>query len=293
MLGGFKKHRLVLKGCDIFFVENGKGTPVVLLHGFPQTHAMWANVAPLLSNGYHVICPDLRGYGQSAKPLGYENYTFRNMAKDVIAILKSQNIKKAHFIGHDRGARVAYRLAIDNPELVCSTMFMDIVPTNTVFTELSASLAFSYYHWFFLSQPFPIPEKLIERDPDQFYNSCLQGWGATGINAFSKNQLNAYQKSWRNKSCIRAMCDDYRAAYHIDQHHEAADGNFPIKVPFAAVWGRDGVMAKTFDMDSVWKTKGKLYSRIEMPGGHFFVDQYPLETAEMIDNFIKKVGVTK
>ena len=160
MLGGFKKHRLVLKDCNIFFVENGKGTPVVLLHGFPQTHAMWANVAPLLSNGYHVICPDLRGYGQSAKPLGYENYTFRNMAKDVIAILKSQNIKKAHFIGHDRGARVAYRLAIDNPELVWSTMFMDIVPTNTVFTELSASLAFSYYHWFFLSQPFPVPEKL-------------------------------------------------------------------------------------------------------------------------------------
>ena len=96
MFGGFKKHRLVLKDCDIFFVENGKGTPVVLLHGFPQTHAMWANVAPLLSNCYHVICPDLRGYGQSAKPLGYENYTFRNMAKDIVAILKSRNIKKAH-----------------------------------------------------------------------------------------------------------------------------------------------------------------------------------------------------
>jgi len=249
---------------------------------------MWADVAPLFPDTYHVICPDLRGYGQSGKPEGYENYTFRNMGKDVISILKYLNIeKKAHIIGHDRGARVAYRIAIDHPELVASVMFMDIVPTRRIFSELTASLAFSYYHWFFLSQPYPVPELLIGKDPDQFYNSCLQGWGPTTKSAFSKSQIREYRNSWRNEHCIRAMCDDYRAAYHIDQYDEANDSKSPVKVRFAAVWGRDGVMAKTFDMKNIWKSEGKFYSGIEMPGGHFFIDQFPFETFRVIDNFIK------
>ena len=288
MFPKFTKKRLITEECEIFFVEKGKGTPVVLLHGFPQTHSMWADVAPLFPDTYHVICPDLRGYGQSSKPEGYKSYTFRNMAKDVISILKYLNVeKKAHIIGHDRGARVAYRLAIDHPELVSSVMFMDIVPTHRVFAELSASLAFSYYHWFFLSQPYPVPETMIRKDPDSFYNSCLQGWGATTKSAFSKNQIIEYRNSWRNEDCIRAMCDDYRAAYHIDQYDEANDSQSPIKVRFAAVWGKDGIMAKTFDMRKIWKSEGKLYSGIEMPGGHFFIDQFPLETFRVIDNFIK------
>ena len=287
MFPRFNKKRLVTDECEIFFVEKGKGTPVVLLHGFPQTHSMWADVAPLFPDTYHVICPDLRGYGQSGKPEGYENYTFRNMGKDVISILKYLNIeKKAHIIGHDRGARVAYRIAIDHPELVASVMFMDIVPTRRIFSELTASLAFSYYHWFFLSQPYPVPELLIGKDPDQFYNSCLQGWGPTTKSAFSKSQIREYRNSWRNEHCIRAMCDDYRAAYHIDQYDEANDSKSPVKVRFAAVWGRDGVMAKTFDMKSIWKSEGKFYSGIEMQGGHFFVDQFPFETFKVIDTFI-------
>ena len=288
MFPKFTKKRLITKECEIFFVEKGKGIPVVLLHGFPQTHSMWADVAPLLSDTYRVICPDLRGYGQSGKPVGYKNYTFRNMAKDVISILKYLNIEqKAHIIGHDRGARVAYRLAIDHPELVSSVMFMDIVPTHRVFADLSASLAFSYYHWFFLSQPYPVPETMIGKDPDSFYNSCLQGWGATTKSSFTKNQIIEYRNSWRNEDCIRAMCDDYRAAYHIDQYDEANDSQSPIKVRFAAVWGKDGIMAKTFDMKKIWKSEGKFYSGIEMPGGHFFIDQFPLETFRVIDNFIK------
>ena len=288
MFPKFTKKRLIKEECEIFFVEKGKGIPVVLLHGFPQTHSMWAEVAPLFSDTYHVICPDLRGYGQSSKPEGYKNYTFRNMAKDVISILKYLNIEqKAHIIGHNRGARVAYRLAIDHPELVSSVMFMDIVPTHRVFADLSASLAFSYYHWFFLSQPYPVPETMIGKDPDSFYNSCLQGWGATTKSSFSKNQIIEYRNSWRNEDCMRAMCDDYRAAYHIDQYDEANDSQSPIKVRFAAVWGKDGIMAKTFDMKKIWKSQGKFYSGIEMPGGHFFVDQFPLETFRVIDNFIK------
>ena len=288
MFPKFTKKRLITEECEIFFVEKGKGIPVVLLHGFPQTHSMWADVAPLFSDTYHVICPDLRGYGQSSKPEGYKNYTFRNMAKDVISILKYLNIEqKAHIIGHDRGARVAYRLAIDHPELVSSVMFMDIVPTHRVFADLSASLAFSYYHWFFLSQPYPVPETMIGKDPDSFYNSCLQGWGATTKSSFTKNQIIEYRNSWRNEDCIRAMCDDYRAAYHIDQYDEANDSQSPIKVRFAAVWGKDGIMAKTFDMKKIWKSEGKFYSGIEMPGGHFFIDQFPLETFRVIDNFIK------
>ena len=287
MFSGFEKKLLTSDKGEIFLVEKGEGIPLILLHGFPQTHAMWSEVAPLLSKNYRVICPDLRGYGKSVKPLGYENYTFRNMAKDLIAILHSLNIKKAHFIGHDRGARVVYRLAIDHPELVSSAMLMDIVPTHKVFSELSAALAFSYYHWFFLSQPHPVPETLIGKDPDQFYTSCLQGWGGTSKSAFSKKQINEYQKSWGNEDCIRAMCDDYRAAYHIDQYDEANDSQSPIKVPFAAVWGRDGVMAKTFDMQSIWKTEGEFYTGVEMPGGHFFVDQFPSETRDVIDKYIK------
>ena len=288
MFSGFSEKQLLIDDCEIFFVEKGKGAPVVLLHGFPQTHSMWADVAPLLSDSYRVICPDLRGYGQSGKPVGYKNYTFRNMAKDVISILKFLKIEqKAHIIGHDRGARVAYRLAIDHPDLVSSVMFMDIVPTRRVFSELSGSLAFSYYHWFFLSQPYPVPESMIGKDPDHFYNSCLEGWGATTKSAFSKNQIKEYQKSWRNEDCIRAMCDDYRAAFYIDQYDEANESQSPLKVRFAAVWGRDGVMAKSFDMKKIWQSEGKFYSGIEMPGGHFFVDLFPLESFKVIDDFIK------
>ena len=289
MFGVFKKHRLVSKDCDIFFVENGKGTPVVLLHGFPQTHAMWANVAPLLSNYYHVICPDLRGYGQSGKPLGYENYTFRNMANDVIAILKSRNIKKVHIIGHDRGARIGHRLALNYPDKVKKIMLLDIIPTIEHFERTNKEFAMGYYHWFWLAQRYPIPESVINKAPEEWFFAHTSR-EKKKKDFFAPRALADYLECVKNPETIRSICEDYRAAASIDLKDDdiSRKQNLKIKMPTLVLWGKKGKIEQWYDPLTIWQK----YCDQEVRGygvntGHYLAEENPDEIITSINNFFK------
>ncbi|MCY4290826.1 MAG: alpha/beta hydrolase, partial [Roseovarius sp.] len=212
MIKGFTDQTITLNGVDISFSRGGSGPPLLLLHGFPQTRSMWAAIAPALAESREVVCPDLPGYGLSSKPHDVKAYSFRNMAAHQIGLMRHLGHGSFDVAGHDRGGRVAHRMALDSPEAVNRLCVMDIVPTHTLLTDLRMDVAHGYYHWFFMSQPEPFPEKMIERNPDFYYESCLLGWGASKLEEFNQLQVAAYRKSWNNPDAIRGMCNDYRAA---------------------------------------------------------------------------------
>src|SRR5882672_8287633 len=187
MFEGFTHGYANIDGTDIAYVVGGSGPPVLLLHGFPQCRAMWARVAPRLAEHYTIVCADLRGYGDSAKPKclpDRSNYAFRALAADQLGLMRRLGFPRFHMVGHDRGGRTGYRMALDHPDAVCTLTVMDIVPTHTMFMETNRKVAGAYWHWYFLSQPEPFPERLIGGDPDFFYETCLVGWGATRISDF-------------------------------------------------------------------------------------------------------------
>ena len=259
---------------------------VLFLHGFPQTHAMWAGIADMFPENYPIICSDLRGYGNSDKPRGVEQYSFRHMAEDQFQLMSHFGFKRFHIVGHDRGGRVAHRMALDETDKIKSITLMDIVPTELLLSELTTQVAQSYYHWFFLAQQSPFPEKFISADPNYFYESCLLGWGATNLDNFDPEKLQQYRKSWNNVDTIRAMCDDYRAAIHFDWAHDKEDQNRCLEIPACVMWGKTGAMAQHFDVPKTWTKSFLNIEKKPMDGGHFFPDQYPQETVSALASFI-------
>ena len=208
------------------------------------------------------------------------------MAEDQFQLMSHLGFEKFHIVGHDRGGRVAHRMALDDTDRIKTITLMDIVPTELLLSELTTQVAQSYYHWLFLAQPSPFPEKLISADPDYFYESCLLGWGAASLDGFDREKLSQYRKSWNNLDTIRAMCDDYRAAIHFDWDLDKKDQNRCLGVPACVMWGKTGAMAKHYDVPATWR---KNFSNIEkkpMNGGHFFPDQYPRETVSALASFI-------
>ncbi|WP_425101750.1 alpha/beta fold hydrolase [Tropicibacter sp. S64] len=284
---GFSAHSLTPNGVDIAFERGGSGPPVLLLHGFPQTRAMWAGIAPVLAEHYTVIAADLRGYGGSGKPKGMENYSFRAMAADMAALMSGLGFERFHLIGHDRGGRTAHRLALDFPDQVQSLTVMDIVPTHLLLDDLTKEVAKAYYHWFFLAQPEPFPENMIAADPDAFYQSCLLGWGAAKLSDFDPAQLAAYRAAWHDPDTRRAMCDDYRAAIAVDFAHDAADLDRRVPCPALVMYGADGAMAKAYDVPGTWADRLADMQSAAIPGGHFFPDQSPNQTAQALLTFLK------
>ncbi|MFW2545293.1 alpha/beta fold hydrolase [Primorskyibacter sp. 2E107] len=283
---GFIAHRATPNGVDIAYERGGAGPPVLLLHGFPQTRAMWAEIAPALAQDFTVIAADLRGYGDSGKPSGLQNYSFRAMAADMVALMHSLGFGRFHLIGHDRGGRTAHRLALDSPQVVQSLTVMDIVPTHLLLDDLTKDVAKAYYHWFFLAQPEPFPERMIAADPDAYYESCLLGWGAAQLSDFAPDQLAAYRAAWRDPGCIRAMCDDYRAALEVDFALDAADLGRRISCPALVLYGADGAMAKAYDVPGTWADRLSIMQSAKIPGGHFFPDQSPEQTAHALHGFL-------
>ncbi len=283
---GFSSARATLRGIDIAYEIGGSGPPVLLLHGFPQTRAMWAQIAPVLARSHRVICPDLRGYGDSAKPEGVPAYSFREMARDQVALLHHLGFESAAIIGHDRGARVAHRLALDTAEMARQVAFLDIIPTHSLLSDLRRDVAAAYYHWFFLAQPAPFPETLIGHDPDAYFHSCLLGWGGSGLADFAPEQLAAYRRAWRDPATIHAMCNDYRAALSHDFDDDAADLDRQVTCPALILCGRDGVMARCYDMDAIWAGKCRDMNARAVTGGHFFPDTNPEETANILLDFL-------
>lgn len=283
---GFEDHVEVLNGVEIAWSMGSDGPPLLLLHGFPQTRALWAKVAPELAKTHRVICPDLRGYGDSGKPQPVSAYSFREMARDQIALMRHLGHDQFAVAGHDRGGRVAHRLALDAPQAVTKLCVMDIIPTHTLLTKLRMDVAQAYYHWFFLAQPEPFPDQMIAAGPDRYYESCLLGWGAAKLEDFDPDQLAAYRAAWRDPDTIRGMCNDYRAAIAHDVADDAADLEGQITCPTLVLYGADGAMAKAYDVADTWARKCTDMQAKAMPGGHFFVDCAPNECLKTLQDFL-------
>ncbi|WP_299864639.1 alpha/beta fold hydrolase [uncultured Roseobacter sp.] len=289
MTGAHRPLFAQVNGQDICYAIQGSGPPVLLLHGFPQTHVMWRPVANVLAARFTVINPDLRGYGNSSKPQGTENYSFRHMAQDQIALMRHLGFDSFHLVGHDRGGRVAHRLALDAPERVRSLTVMDIVPTHLLLDQLTRQVAKAYYHWFFLAQPYPFPETMIGHDPDSYFESCLLGWGAAKLSDFEPEALAAYRTAWRDPEAIRGMCADYRAALEHDFDLDAQDLPRQVTCPALVLFGGQGAMAKAYDVPATWQGRLSNMQAKAIPGGHFFVDQSPRETAEALMRFLTDI----
>lgn len=289
MFKGFWRGCIAVDGIEINHVIGGSGPPVLLLHGFPQCLAMWANVAPVLAKRFTVVCADLRGYGDSSKPHcapDKSNYAFRAMAADQVGLMKALGFERFHAVGHDRGGRTVHRMALDHPRAVRSLTVMDIVPTYKLFSEIDRRIGGAYWHWFFLAQPEPFPERLIGADPDFFYETCLAGWGAARIGAFDAEMLAEYRRCWRDPGMIHGSCSDYRAAASIDLEHDAADLGRKVDCPTLVLWGADGVMARFYDMLAVWRERCSDVRGQALPGGHFFIDTAPDATIKALLDFL-------
>ena len=292
MFRGFEPRLIAVGDQVIHCMVGGAGKPLLLLHGFPQNLHMWAQVAPLLADTYTIVCADLRGYGASSKPQGaldHANYAFRAMAQDQVGLMLALGFDRFHVVGHDRGARTGYRMALDHPDQVLSLSMLDIVPTQVMFEQLSPAIAKAYWHWYFLQQPAPYPERVIAADPDVFYEGCLFGWGATGVQGFDPQQLAQYRKSWRDTQAIHGSCCDYRAGASIDLRHDVADAGRRLDCPSLVITAADGVMNALFDMQAVWAPRLAQAHHASVAGGHFFVDQRPEQTAQLLRAFLAQL----
>lgn len=267
----------------------GNGPPLLLLHGFPQTRAMWRPLVPALSRVCTTVTADLRGYGDSSKPSDMNAMSFRHMAQDMVALMASLGFDRFHVAGHDRGARTAHRMALDHPEVVRSLTVMDIVPTEHLFSNMTTRIATAYYHWFFLAQPHPFPETLIGHDPDAYFERCLLGFGKATLDDFDAGLLELYRHAWRDPDCIRAMCHDYRAALEVDWDHDRQDLSRKVSCPSLVLYGKDGAMARLLDVPATWKDRLEDMRHDAIDGGHFFPDQSPDATANALLAFLKSL----
>src|SRR5579872_5561400 len=288
----FRRGRQRVGEIEVNYVTAGQGPPLLLLHGFPQNLAMWAKVAPIVAADFTVVCADLRGYGDSSKPKctpDRANYSFRAMAGDQIGLTRALGFERFHVVGHDRGGRTAHRMALDHPDVVLSLAVLDIVPTYAMFMETNRHVAGAYWHWYFLSQPEPFPERLIGADPDYFYETCLLGWGATRVRDFDPEMLAEYRRCWRDPAMIHGSCSDYRSAATIDLEHDGVDIATKLGCPTLAFWGTEGAMHKNFDIGAAWRKRSTDLRTASLPAGHFFIDRFPGETARILLGFLNSV----
>ena len=289
MFDSFTRQRIHIAGIEINCVVGGNGPPLLLLHGYPQTHAMWSGVAPRLADRFTVVCPDLRGYGDSSKPPGepdHANYTFRAMAADQVGVMKQLGFSQFAVAGHDRGGRVAHRMALDWPREVSQLAILDVVPTHYMYTHTDRAFAATFWLWFFLPLPQPFPERLIGADPDFFFETCLGRYGGVGLKAFDEEALAQYRRCWRDPAMIHASCCDYRAGATLDLVHDTADLQQKIECPTLVLWAADGLMARQFDFPGIWGERCPRLSTGTVPGGHFFPDTAPADTAESLRRFL-------
>jgi len=289
MFDGFGQKRVDVGDLSINCVIGGSGPPVLMLHGFPQNLSMWAKVAPSLAENFTIVCADLRGYGDSDKPIcapDCSNYSFRTMARDNVTLMQKLGWDQFHLIGHDRGGRTGHRMALDFPNVVKSLAVLDIVPTHAMFIETNRHVAKAYWHWYFLAQPAPFPERMIGHDPDFFYETCLLGWGATQVEDFDAEQFDDYRRCWRIPEMIHGSCSDYRAAASIDLEHDMEEIDHKVECTTLVFYGSEGAMARCFDIPAAWRKRCTNVEAASLPAGHFFVDVQPNETTNILLDFL-------
>jgi haloacetate dehalogenase len=288
---GFSAQWIEAPAGKIFIRTAGSGPPLLLLHGFPQTHVEWRLVAPRLAEKFSVVLMDLRGYGQSSIPPSENGiaYSKREMAKDAVAVMRSLGQDRFRIVGHDRGARVAYRLALDHPECVEKLAVIDIIPTLEMWRGMDAARAMQTYHWLFLAQSAPMPETLIGSAPIAWLEHTLASWTASkDLRAFGPDALKAYREAFASPERIHAFCEDYRAGATIDRALDAEDKGAGRKIaaPLLALWGAGGIPAKGESPLDIWRRWASDASGRALQGGHFLPEENPAETIASLVEFL-------
>ena len=288
---GFASRHVETAGATIALACGGSGPPLLLLHGYPQTHAMWHRIAPALARRYTVVCADLRGYGDSSKPptdASHAPYSKRAMAADMVMVMRSLGHPRFRLVGHDRGGRVAHRLAVDHPDAVEKVAVLDIAPTLAMYEKTDRAFATAYYHWFFLIQPFDLPERMIGADPVAYLRTKIGGWGSGGTAFFDPRALAEYERCFSDPATIHATCEDYRAAASIDLEHDAADRAAGRRVgcPLLALWGERGVVHRLFDPLAEWRAVADDVRGRPLPCGHYLAEEAPDATLAELEGFL-------
>lgn len=291
LLPGFARKRIRTSGAEIHLEVGGAGMPLLLLHGYPQTHVIWHRIAPELAKEYTVVCLDLRGYGDSSKPpsdAAHAPYSKREMARDCVEVMQELGFPRFLLVGHDRGGRVAHRLCVDHPAAVERAAVLDISPTRTMYRATGRELATAYYHWFFLIQPFDLPERMIGADPRFYLRWKLGGWGSK-LDCFDPRAFAEYERCFANPATIHASCEDYRAAASIDLEHDDADvaAGRKVECPLLVLWGANGVVARLFDPLADWRAVATDVRGRALPCGHYLPEEAPAETLAELRVFLR------
>jgi haloacetate dehalogenase len=290
MFEGFVSSAVQGPAGALHTLRGGQGAPLLLLHGHPQTHVMWHRVAAALAQAFTVVLMDLRGYGDSARPASdaeHQAYSRRTMALDALAVMRHHGFAQFQVLAHDRGARVAHRLAADHPQAVQRLLLLDIAPTLAMYENTSDAFARSYWHWFFLIQPPPLPEALIESDPVRYLRSVM-GKRHAGLAAFAPAALAEYERCMQIPGTAQSICEDYRAAATIDLLHDRADvaAGHRLTQPLRVLWGAHGAVGQCFDVLRLWRARAREVSGDILPCGHYIAEEAPaLLLAEAFEFF--------
>ena len=279
------------EAIEICARDGGSGPPLLLLHGFPQTHAMWRRVARLLAPHFTLVMPDLRGYGDSSKPadsLDHAEHSKRAMAADMRFLMRRLGHERFGVAGHDRGGRVAHRLALDHPGAVSRLAVIDIAPTLDMYERTDLAFATAYYHWFHLIQPAPLPERMIVGDWRFYLRHKMGGWGSGGLAHVEPEALAEYERAFSNPATVHAMCEDYRAAASIDLDHDKADLDKKIGCPLMALWGEKGAMGRLYDVLSIWRERAIAVTGRALPAGHNLQEEVPDLVVQEIRGFLRQ-----
>jgi haloacetate dehalogenase len=294
MMDDFTTEEIETGETTIYLRRAGSGPPVLLLHGFPQTHLMWRGVAPLLARDFTVVCPDLRGYGRSGCPpslTDHTPYTKRAMARDLVVVMEKLGFFRFAVAGHDRGGRVAYRMALDHPSRVDRLAVLDILPTSTVWDHANADFALAYWPWTLLAQPEPFPERILAAMPEFIVDSALSGWG-TPLAVFEEKVRAAYRQALRDPAHIHAICEEYRAAATLDPAHDRADlaAGRRIECPVLLLWSARGALNTWYAADggplALWRKWADDVQGHPIEAGHFFPEETAQDTFEALRPFL-------
>jgi haloacetate dehalogenase len=287
MFDGFKSARVQTTGATINVISGGKGPPLLLLHGYPQTHVEWHKIAPALAKEFTVVATDLRGYGDSSKPADGDNhfgYSKRAMAQDQVEVMSHFGFGKFAVVGHDRGGRVAHRMALDHADKVTRMAVIDIVPTHKLYHNVTREFATAYYHWFFLIQPAPFPETLIGNSLEYSMNRSFASLMPKSV---TPEAYAEYLRAFKNPATLHAACEDYRAGASIDLEHDEADLTRKVECPIRVLWAERGPMHRQFDVLATWRERATQVTGRSLPGGHFLPEELPDEVLADLQVFLR------
>jgi haloacetate dehalogenase len=291
MFAGFQKDQRHVNGVDIAYRIGGSGPGLLLLHGHPQTHVIWHKIAGDLAKHFTVVAADLRGYGDSARPAADEqhlNYSKREMGRDGVALMDSLGFSEFSVLAHDRGARVAHRLALDHPQAVQRMVLLDIAPTLSMYAQTDEAFARAYWHWFFLIRPAPLPETLIEANPEQYLRSVM-GSRSAGLKPFTDEAFSEYVRCISLPGSARGICEDYRASATVDLEHDRADieAGRQLNMPLLALWGAEGTVGRCFNPLHEWQQVATDVRGKALPGGHYLAEEIPEQLLGEVLTFLR------